>query len=105
MRRLAALVGFALAVALALPAAPAQARIDCHPNCDFVHDYGPHDLSWVRPGLFCYPRCDARGNCAPSPVCVVAPDVAGRSAFTTGYLDGRRPAGTVTVRPRVAPRR
>lgn len=81
----------------------ASARIDCSPNCDFVHDYGPYDLSWERPGLTCYPRCDRRGNCAPTPTCFVASPPAGRSAFVTGWV-GRPPIGRVTVRSRAVPR-
>jgi hypothetical protein len=84
---------------LALPVSPAAARVDCTPYCDFRHDYGPYDLSWQRPGLTCYPRCDVRGNCAPTPVCFVAAAPAGHSAFVVGPL-GRRPVGRITVRSR-----
>ncbi len=38
---------------------------ECSPHCDYVHDYGPYDFSYVRPGLAGYPVCDWRGNCAP----------------------------------------
>jgi hypothetical protein len=38
---------------------------DCAPYCDYVHDYGPYDLSWVAPGLVGYPVCDRQGNCSP----------------------------------------
>lgn len=38
---------------------------DCAPHCDYVHDYGPYDLSWVAPGLVGYPVCDRQGNCSP----------------------------------------
>jgi len=38
---------------------------DCAPHCDYVHDYGPYDLSWVSPGLVGYPICDRRGDCSP----------------------------------------
>lgn len=82
---------------------PAAARVDCSPYCDFVHDYGPADMSWQRPGLTCYPRCDARGNCAPTLGCFLASPPAGRSAFVTGWV-GRRPVGRVTVRSRAVPR-
>ena len=82
---------------------PASARIYCNPDCDFVHDYGPVDRSWQRPGLTCYPRCDIRGNCAPTPTCFVAAAPAGHSAFVTGWV-GRRPVGRVTVRSRAVPR-
>jgi hypothetical protein len=45
--------------------APASAEIDCTPYCDFVHYYGPHDFTYVRPGLFAYPRCGPSGDCSP----------------------------------------
>ena len=38
---------------------------DCAPHCDYVHDYGPYDLSWVSPGLVGIPVCDRHGNCSP----------------------------------------
>jgi len=38
---------------------------DCAPHCDYVHDYGPYDFSWVSPGLFGYPHCDREGDCSP----------------------------------------
>jgi hypothetical protein len=90
----------AAAVLLVGLAAPAEARIDCHPYCDFNHDYGPYDMGWSRPGLTCYPRCDAQGRCSPTPTCVPVAGIAGRGTYETGWLDGRRPAGRVTVRPR-----
>jgi len=37
----------------------------CGSVCNYWHDYGPYDLSWVRPGLAGYPRCDRYGNCGP----------------------------------------
>lgn len=39
---------------------------DCAPHCDYVHDYGPYDFSWVSPGLVGYPVCDREGNCSPN---------------------------------------
>ena len=98
--RLLAIAGFAATLVFGMPAAPAQARVDCHPNCDFNHDYGPYDYRWARPGLMCYPLCDARGRCAPTPACAIVTDIAGAGPNVTGWLDGRRPAGRVTVRPR-----
>ncbi len=92
-----------IGVVAALSASPAAARVDCYPYCDFVHDYGASDLSWQRPGLTCYPRCDRFGNCAPTPRCFVGPEPAGRSAFVTGWL-GPRTVGRITVRSRLAPR-
>ena len=44
---------------------PAWAEIDCAPYCDFNHYYGPHDFTYVRPGLFLYPRCGPSGDCSP----------------------------------------
>jgi hypothetical protein len=101
MRSLVVAAAFGLLIPLA--ASPAAARIDCSPNCDFTHYYGPLDLSWQRPGLTCYSRCDARGNCAPTPACFVQAPPAGRSAFATGWV-GERRFGRITVRSRQAPR-
>ena len=70
MRSLVAAAVFGLMTG-GLAASPAAAANDCFPYCDFTHYYGPLDLSWQRPGLTCYPRCDARGNCAPTPACFV----------------------------------
>jgi hypothetical protein len=71
---------FAAAVVLLVgfwpPAASAQS--DCVPYCDFNHDYGPRDFTWVqpggygprqsiyvRPGLFLHPTCGPSGYCSP----------------------------------------
>jgi hypothetical protein len=56
----------------------ASAQPDCVPYCDFNHDYGPRDFTWVRPGgygpqqfiqvrpgLFLHPYCDPSGYCSP----------------------------------------
>jgi hypothetical protein len=43
----------------------ASAEIDCTPYCDFYHYYGPHDFTYVRPGLYLYPRCAPSGDCSP----------------------------------------
>jgi hypothetical protein len=54
------------AVLLILLAASGSAlAFDCAPHCDYVHDYGPYDMSWVSPGLVGYPICDWQGNCSP----------------------------------------
>ncbi len=98
MHRLVAAAVIALMAGLA--ASPAAARVDCSPYCDFIHDYGPYDLSWQRPGLTCYPRCDRYGKCAPTPACFVAPPPAGHSAFVSGWL-GPRAVGRITVRSRL----
>jgi len=46
-------------------AAPAAAQVSCAPNCDFFHYYGPYDFTYIRPGLYAYPRCGPDGNCSP----------------------------------------
>jgi hypothetical protein len=57
----------------------------CFPHCDYVHYYGPFDLSYIRPGLIGYPECGLQGDCAP------------HLAFVPGVRRGR-----ITVRfPRV----
>jgi len=70
---------------LLLSASGMAFAFDCAPYCDYNHDYGPYDLSWVSPGLAGYPVCDRQGNCSP-------------------YLVYRRfgrpwPGITITVRP------
>ncbi len=62
-RRLVRLVA-AAGAALCL-SATAAAAADCYPHCDYNHYYGPYDLTHVRPGLYAYPVCGPRGNCAP----------------------------------------
>jgi hypothetical protein len=59
------LIAAAVAAILAFAAGPAAAEVGCTPNCDFTHDYGPYDYTWVRPGLYLYPRCGPSGNCSP----------------------------------------
>jgi hypothetical protein len=55
----------AITLLLALVPSTALAQVSCAPNCDFVHDYGPYDFTWVRPGLFLYPYCGPSGYCSP----------------------------------------
>jgi hypothetical protein len=50
---------------LSFSGSAARAEVECHPHCDYWHYYGPYDFSYKQPGLFGYPVCDARGNCAP----------------------------------------
>jgi hypothetical protein len=38
---------------------------DCYPHCDWSHDYGPYDFTYIRPGLFAYPICGPRQDCSP----------------------------------------
>jgi len=62
------LLAAAVCLLVAFAADPAAAEVGCAPNCDFYHYYGPSDLTWVRPGLYAYPRCDPSGSCSPYPV-------------------------------------
>jgi hypothetical protein len=58
---------------------------DCSPRCDYWHNYGPYDFSYIRPGLIGYPICDPRGNCSPHLIYIYS-----------GHQHGRV---TITVRP------
>ena len=40
--------------------------VECFPYCDYVHNYGPYDFTYVRPGLYGYPLCNVRGECLPN---------------------------------------
>jgi hypothetical protein len=46
--------------------AGAALAAECFPYCDYSHNYGPYDFTYVRPGLYGYPLCNARGNCLPN---------------------------------------
>ena len=83
MSRTIAIVAAALAL---FAGGPAAAEVGCAPYCDFTHYYGPHDFTYVRPGLFAYPYCGPSGDCSP-------------------YLvsSSRRYIGRVTVRTFVRP--
>src|SRR5215813_6644695 len=59
------LITAAIVAVLAFAPGPACAEVDCAPNCDFVHYYGPYDYTWVRPGLFLHARCGPSGFCSP----------------------------------------
>jgi hypothetical protein len=78
-----------LAVLCSLLCVPraAWAYDDCAPRCDYVHDYGPYDFSWVSPGLVAYPICDREGNCSPHLV----------------YRNFGRPRPGITIRVRPTP--
>lgn len=52
------------ALATGVTTRPAAA-IECAPHCDYNHYYGPYDMSSVGVGLYAYPVCGRRGNCAP----------------------------------------
>jgi hypothetical protein len=82
---------FAIAAFGALFGSAAWAEVDCHPHCDYWHYYGPYDFTYKRPGLFGYPVCDARGNCAPYL----------RYTYQRGYA----PRKSVTIRVRPRPQR
>ncbi len=76
----------ALLAFFSLGTSAARAEQLCFPHCDYVHYYGPFDFTYVRPGLFGYPRCGPQGDCSPH-----------LAYSTTGGLPGR-----ITVRfPRV----
>lgn len=79
-------IAFAVAILSSVLFGTAIARAtDCFPYCDYVHDYGPYDFSYVRPGLAGYPVCDWRGNCAPHIVYY--------------YAGHRRPGVRIIIRP------
>jgi hypothetical protein len=62
---------FALSIAAPIffvTASPARAEVECSPYCDYTHDYGPYDLTWIRPGLYAFPVCGPSGDCAPHAV-------------------------------------
>ena len=75
-------IAIAAATVALLAAAPAAAEVGCDPYCDFMHYYGPHDFTYVRPGLYAYPYCGPSGYCSPHLV-----------------SSSRRYLGRVTVRP------
>lgn len=58
---------FIAAVLLGAPlCAPAPAAAEtCSLHCDYWHNYGPYDFSYISPGLLGYPLCDRYGNCSP----------------------------------------
>jgi hypothetical protein len=58
-------VGCLAALALLALMSSAVRAEDCYPHCDYFHDYGPYDLTYIRPGLYAYPVCGPSGDCAP----------------------------------------
>ena len=46
-------------------ATTAASAASCYPHCDYNHDYGPYDFTYIRPGLYAYPVCGPRGECSP----------------------------------------
>jgi hypothetical protein len=62
---------------------------ECFPYCDYNHNYGPYDFTYVKPGLWGYPTCGPRGNCLP------------RLSYSVA---GRTPRGNIEVRTLRRPR-
>ncbi len=54
-----------IALGLAVLGSGTAWAADCGNVCDYWHNYGPYDYSYVSPGLLGYPICDRAGNCAP----------------------------------------
>jgi len=50
---------------LVLAGSGAASAEQCYPVCDYYHDYGPQDFTYVRPGLYGFPRCGPSGDCSP----------------------------------------
>jgi hypothetical protein len=73
------------------PSNAARAEVDCTPHCNYNHFYGPYNYTYVRPGLFGYPRCAPNGYCSPHLVY--------RYSFTP------EPPLRIIVRPRARVRR
>ena len=62
---------------------------ECFPYCDYNHDYGPYDFTYVKPGLYGYATCGPRGYCLPR---------------LTYSVAGRAPRGNIEVRTLPRPR-
>jgi hypothetical protein len=58
-------VSWLVALLLFVLGSSAMRAAGCSPHCDFSHGYGPYDLTYIRPGLYAYPVCWPRGDCAP----------------------------------------
>ena len=54
------------ALCLSFCGAGTALAVECYARCDYVHDYGPYDFTYVRPGLYGYPLCNLRGECLPN---------------------------------------
>jgi hypothetical protein len=72
-------------------AGAAMAEQYCYPHCDYVHYYGPFDLSYIRPGLIGYPQCGPQGDCAPH--------LAFAPGLRRGRITVRFPRLTATAQP------
>jgi len=79
----------AAGLCLAVLGSPAARAEECGEHCDYRHNYGPYDFSYIQPGLLGYPICDREGNCSP------------RLTYT---YPGRR-YGRITIRPVSKPAR
>jgi hypothetical protein len=55
----------AAVLCLALLGSGAARAEECGEHCDYQHNYGPYDFSYIQPGLLGYPICDREGNCSP----------------------------------------
>jgi hypothetical protein len=77
LRRACAVLGLTLCSAGTVLAA------ECFPYCDYNHNYGPYDFTYVKPGLWGYATCGPRGNCLP------------RLSYS---VSGRTPRGNIEVR-------
>jgi hypothetical protein len=64
---------------------------ECAPHCDYYHDYGPYDFTYVRPGLYGFPVCDSNGNCSPHLVYTLSGRTQGQVTILTGRHRVRRP--------------
>ena len=71
------------ALCLTLCGGGAALAAECFPYCDYNHNYGPYDFTYVKPGLWGYPTCGPRGNCLP------------RLSYS---VVGRAPRGNIEVR-------
>jgi hypothetical protein len=91
LRLLAAIVA---CVGCSFVAADAVAQ-ECYPHCDYFHDYGPYDYTYVRPQLFAYPVCNRLGNCMPYHVYSYAEHPVGVILGQSWY----GPRGQITIRP------
>jgi hypothetical protein len=56
---------------------------ECFPYCDYNHNYGPYDFTYVKPGLWGHATCGSRGYCLP------------RLSYS---VSGRAPRGNIEVR-------
>ena len=89
----AALAGGCLAASLATGfGIGTVSAAECYPHCDYNHDYGPYDFSYIRPGLYAYPVCGPRGACAPYLVY-------GNSGVRSGNIIVTFPRRPRTIRP------